>query len=101
MTDSTYTPTYTQPRASRAVPCVVCQRPLDIRLTKGRKSGKPSIMLICPENGRHFRAFVTDQNYVHQVLERIEASAEPEKDGHSTVPTMDKVGNPDSGAAKE
>ena len=53
-------------------PCLVCHKPLSLRLAKGRKSGKPSIMLICPADGRHFRAFISDRAYVGQVLALLE-----------------------------
>ena len=50
------------------IPCLVCHGPLSLRLARGRKSGKPSIMLICPTDGRHFRGFISDRAYVGQVL---------------------------------
>lgn len=53
--------------------CPVCKGELCIRLARGRKSGKPSVMLICPINGRHFRGFITDQSYVTGILSRLEA----------------------------
>lgn len=55
-----------------AVPCLICQQPLTLRLARGRKSGKPFLMLICPSDGRHFRGFINDQEYVRQVLARLE-----------------------------
>ncbi len=58
------------------LPCPVCKRPMDIRPTKGRKSGKPSLMFICPENGRHFRGFIADQTFVRQVLSLLEGPQE-------------------------
>ena len=48
--------------------CLVCGEGLDLRRTKGRNSKKPSLMFICPIDGRHFRAFVTYQPYVDAVL---------------------------------
>jgi hypothetical protein len=30
-------------------------------------------MLICPADGRHFRGFINDQDYVKQVLSKLEA----------------------------
>ncbi len=45
------------------IPCLVCHGPLSLRLARGRKSGKPSIMLICPSDGRHFRGFISDRSY--------------------------------------
>ena len=53
--------------------CPVCQTPMDLRHCRGRKSGKSSLMFICPQDGRHFRGFITDQNYVAGVLARLEA----------------------------
>jgi hypothetical protein len=38
-------------------------------MAKGRISNKPFIMLICPKDGRHFRAFISDQTYIARVLE--------------------------------
>jgi hypothetical protein len=29
-------------------------------------------MLVCPQDGRHLRAFVGDENFVRQVLARLE-----------------------------
>ena len=53
-------------------PCPVCRQRLSLRLAKRRKSGKVSIMLICPADGRHFRAFISDRTYVGQVLALLE-----------------------------
>ena len=60
---------------TKGVKCHICRKPLSVRLTRGRKSGKPFVMLICPEDGRHMRAFVADADYVAGVLERLEATA--------------------------
>jgi hypothetical protein len=57
---------------SPAVPCLVCATPLALRLVRGRKSGKPFLMLICPVDGRHFRGFITQRDYVAGVLARLE-----------------------------
>ena len=56
-------------------PCPVCGVPLTVRLARGRKSGKPFVMLLCSLDGRHFRAFINDQQYVAQVLERVEGKS--------------------------
>ena len=66
-TDTTYTPVYRD-----APTCLICGGPLIVRLAHGRKSGKPFVMLVCPRDGRHFRAFINDQAYVRQVLDRLE-----------------------------
>ena len=60
---------------SRSLPCHICRSPLSVRLTSGRKSGKPFVMLICPSDGRHMRAFVADADYVSNIIERLEAKA--------------------------
>ena len=57
---------------SHSIPCLICGDPLTVRLARGRKSGKPFIMLICGWDGRHFRGFITDQNYVVELLIRLE-----------------------------
>ena len=56
-------------------PCPVCSVPLTVRLARGRKSGKPFVMLLCAQDGRHFRAFINDREYVAQVIERVEGKA--------------------------
>jgi hypothetical protein len=56
-----------------SVPCLICGTPLTLRLARGRKSGKPFLMLICPQDGPHFRGFINDQAYVRQVLAKVEA----------------------------
>ena len=57
--------------------CLICQAPLDLRTARGRKSGKPFLMLVCPTNGRHFRGFITDQTYVAEVLGRLDGGEPP------------------------
>ncbi len=53
--------------------CPVCGTGLEVRLAKGRNSGKASIMAVCPVDGRHIRAFINDAEYVRRVIERLEA----------------------------
>ena len=53
------------------VPCLVCGEALSMRFSRGRKSGKPFVMLICTQDGRHFRAFVTYQPFVNSVMDRL------------------------------
>ena len=57
---------------AQGIPCLICQGPLTVRTARGRKSGKPFIMLICGRDGRHFRGFITDQTYVGEILARLE-----------------------------
>ena len=52
--------------------CPVCSTQLIVRLAHGRKSGKAFVMLICPLDGRHIRAFITDQKFVGSILSKLE-----------------------------
>ena len=54
------------------ITCPVCKESISLRIAKGRKSGKPSVMFICPKDGRHLRAFITDKTYVQTVLDQLE-----------------------------
>ena len=60
--------------AESGLRCLVCKESLEVRLAKGRKSAKTFLMLVCPVDGRHFRGFINDQDYVKGVLERLERS---------------------------
>ena len=53
---------------SQSATCPVCRLPLMIRPATGRKSGKGFIMMLCPADGRHFRGFIPDQDYVQSVV---------------------------------
>ena len=57
---------------TQRIPCLICGDPLTVRMARGRKSGKPFVMLICGRDGRHFRGFITDQTYVGELLTRLE-----------------------------
>lgn len=48
--------------------CLVCDGPIDIRFGTTRKSQKPCINMRCHADGRHFRAFITDQEFVERML---------------------------------
>ena len=52
--------------------CPVCKNQLSMKLAKGRKSNIPSVMLWCPNDGRHFRGFIAYKPYVEKVLENLE-----------------------------
>ena len=58
--------------AASSVPCLICQQPLTLRLARGRKSGKPFLMLVCGREVRHFRGFINDAKFVEQVVENAE-----------------------------
>jgi hypothetical protein len=54
----------------KEIMCPICSDSLSISIAKGRKSNKLFIMLKCNRDGRHFRGFITDQEYVNKVLNR-------------------------------
>ena len=56
--------------------CPICVEPLSLRLARGRRSGKPFVMLVCGRDGRHFRGFINHRPYVEQVLDRLEDRGE-------------------------
>ena len=56
----------------RSLQCPVCHQPLSFRIAKGRKSGKAFLMVVCLQDGRHFRGFVADRVYVKHLLDRVE-----------------------------
>ena len=75
------------------VPCLICRQPLTIRPSRGRKSGKPSLMVICPVDGRHFRGFINDQAYVKEVLARLEGHS-PSSNGGVDLDTSPPMETP-------
>jgi len=52
----------------KAINCPICSNELTIKMARGRKSNKPFIMLKCDVDGRHFRGFITDQNFIGKIL---------------------------------
>ena len=64
----------TQQTDKTTVSCHICQAALKVKLARGRKSGKPFVMLACPEDGRHIRAFVADRAYVENLIGLVEGN---------------------------
>ena len=58
--------------AAGALGCPVCGATLRISAAQGRASHKNFLMLVCPGDGRHFRGFINDREYVAKVLARLE-----------------------------
>ena len=56
----------------QSLQCPVCGEPLAFQIARGRKSGKPFLMVKCLRDGRHFRGFVGDRDYVQRLLEGLE-----------------------------
>ncbi len=50
--------------------CPICGQALIVSLSHN-KSGRPFVMLRC-RDGRHFRAFINDKDYVAGLIERLE-----------------------------
>ena len=61
--------------ATGALGCPVCGVTLRVSTAQGRTSHKPFLMLVCPGDGRHFRGFINDREYVATVLARLEGQA--------------------------
>jgi uncharacterized protein YbaR (Trm112 family) len=56
--------------------CPVCAGPLELKLAHGKRTGKVFVMLICPVNGKHLRAFISDKDFVGSVLAKLEEKTE-------------------------
>ena len=54
-----------------SIGCPVCRTPMELSPAKSRKAKKPKtfLMLVCPEDGRHFRGFINDKSFVSQVVD--------------------------------
>ncbi len=52
-------------------PCPLCRSEIAVSLARSKK-GKPSLSLRCPADGRHFRGFIADKEYVSKVVEMLE-----------------------------
>lgn len=57
------------------IACPVCKQDIQVSSAKGRKSGKPFVMLKCESDGRHFRAFITYKPFVDNVISGAEEMA--------------------------
>lgn len=60
------------PEQNQSIQCPVCGDPIAFQITKSKKSGKPSLMMKCPRDGRHFRAFICDKKFVEDVLVKLQ-----------------------------
>ena len=74
-----------------SIRCPVCGTDLTIRLAHGRKSGKPFVMLICPRDGRHIRAFINDKEFVGSVLGKLQNTEHTVKDDVAGHPEATEV----------
>lgn len=58
----------------RSVNCPVCQTELELAPAQSRKKKRLCLMLVCPASATHFRAFINDQEFVKQVMARLDGS---------------------------
>ena len=67
----------------KEVRCPVCGVALRLSPARSRKSKNPKtfLMLACPENGRHFRGFISDKKFVERTLDAAERKAARPGDG--------------------
>ena len=56
--------------------CHLCQAPLNVKLGKTRKAGKPCLSIWCSADGKHVRVFVMDKAYIQALTDRLEAVAD-------------------------
>ena len=61
------------PQLNQSLECPVCGEALAWQIARGRKSGKPFLMLKCLRDGRHFRGFINHRAYVQAVVDKLEA----------------------------
>ena len=53
------------------IPCPLCAAPLRFSVARSRKAKvkKVFVMLVCPKDARHLRGFISDQTFVHRVVD--------------------------------
>ena len=53
--------------------CPVCGTSMSLSPARSRRSKKPKtfLMLKCTKDGRHFRGFINDENFVSGVMEQV------------------------------
>ena len=56
-----------------AIRCPVCEAELKVT-TSTSKTGKVALVFVCPRDGRDFRAFINNREYVRRVLDSSEAT---------------------------
>ena len=56
-----------------AISCPVCGASLKVS-TSTSKAGKVALVLVCPKDGRDFRAFINNKGYIERVLASLETA---------------------------
>lgn len=52
--------------------CPVCGGVVALKLAHGKRTAKVFVMMMCPVNGKHLRAFISDKEFVDSVLANLE-----------------------------
>jgi hypothetical protein len=75
------------------VRCPLCGAPLRFSLANSRKARTPKVfvMLVCPEDARHLRGFISDQAYVRRVVAHLDDATGTGTQGGSAVPVVSDV----------
>ena len=55
----------------KGIGCPICSEPLKLSRAESRKSKRPKVflMLVCPNDGRHFRGFIADKEFIGKLAE--------------------------------
>lgn len=54
------------------VNCPVCKHKLDIGLRQNERNERFYLMMVCPVDGAHFRAFINDRDYVAKAVKGVQ-----------------------------
>jgi predicted RNA-binding Zn-ribbon protein involved in translation (DUF1610 family) len=73
-------------KPNQSLQCPVCGDAMAFQIARGRKSGKSFLMVKCLRDGRHFRGFVGDRDYVTRLVERLELG-----NGNKTFTNIKKI----------
>ena len=70
----------------KQIGCPVCGVALELSLAHSRKAKKQKtfLMLDCPEDGRHFRGFINDREFVGRALDATVRQASRHSDGEGS-----------------
>ena len=56
-----------------AIRCPACEAELKVT-TSTSKTGKVALVFACPRDGRDFRAFINNRDYVRKVMDSLKAT---------------------------
>ena len=58
-----------------AIPCFICDSPLTLGLCRPSRTGKRTLHIRCPTDGRHLRGFIAHQPLMDEVLDQLQKIA--------------------------